>query len=182
MSYYTRFGRVAYPEYDRVDDCVCDTVRKIIKAQNKVADDDCSTSCDNAIEKLRRPGSEHGPQYTTIPFVLYSKGTCKPFIGSGIYNNHAHKHNDSFFGCVETPVFRANHFMRNSDCCVKLELLAPAAHGCEIKGNCMDKAGGACSFFPEDTPITGFFSTGICITVDLKQFMGISCLDPVNTL
>src|SRR5699024_7192921 len=112
-----RYGREMYRSTHKNKDCVCGTVRDIIKAQNKVKDDDCSTSCDSAIEKLRRP--EHGPRYTTIPFVLYSKGTSKPFIGSSVFKNPGHKHHHSFFGCVETPVFRAKKFIRHSDCCVQ---------------------------------------------------------------
>lgn len=182
MSYYHRYGREMYRHDHRSNDCVCDTVKDIIRAQNKVKDDNCSTGCDSAIEKLRRPGHEHGPRYTTIPFVLYSKGTSKPFIGSGVFKNPGHKQSKSFFGCVETPVFRAKKFIRHSNCCVQLELLAPASNDYNITGYCMNHANSACSFFPEKDPVTGFFATGICITVDLNNFMGITCLDPINPM
>src|SRR5699024_1014624 len=88
---YHRYCREMYRHNHRSNDCVCDNVKDIIRAQNKVKDDDCSTGCNSAIEKLRNPGHEHGPRYTTIPFVLYSKGTSKPFIGSGVFKNPGHK-------------------------------------------------------------------------------------------
>jgi len=182
MSYYDRFEYDPYSHDYNVDNCVYDTVREIIIAQDKVADDGCSTSCDSAIQQLHRQGKEPGPRFNTVPFILYSKGTCKPFIGSGIFKNPKHTGKRSFFGCIETPVFRAKHFIKNSDYCVKLELLVPASEGYEIKGYCTNRAHHACSFFPEENPVTGFFATGICLTVDLDQFMGITCLDPINPI
>src|SRR5699024_11489314 len=82
-------------------------------------------------------------RYTTIPFVLYSKGTSKPFIGSGVFKNPGHKQSKSFFGCVETPVFRAKKFIRHSNCCVQLELLAPASGDCDLTGHCTNHANSA---------------------------------------
>src|SRR5699024_7233720 len=127
-------------------------------------------------------GHEHGPRYTTIPFVLYSKGTSKPFIGSGVFKNPGHKQSKSFFGCVETPVFRAKKFIRQSNCCVQLELLATASGDCDLTGHCTHHTKCAGSFFRGKVPVTGYFATCICITDYLYKFMGITCLDPINPM
>src|SRR5699024_11098667 len=149
-----------YIHNDRSNDCVCDTVKDIIRALNKVKDDDCSPGCNSSIEKLRNPGHDHGPRYTTIPFARYPIETSDPFIGSGVFKSPGHKQSKSFFGCVETPVFRAKKFIRHSNCCVQLELLAPASGDCDLTGHCTNLANSACSFFPEKDPVTGFFATG----------------------
>src|SRR5699024_3021114 len=182
MSYYHRYCREMYRHNHRSNDCVCDTVKDIIRVQNRVKDDDCSTGCNSDIEKLRNPGHEHGPRYTSITFVLYSKGTSKPLIISGACKNHVHKQSKSFILCIVTTECRAKKFIRHSNCCVQLELLAPASGDCDLTGHCTNHANSACSFFPEKDPVTGFFATGICITVDLNNFMGITCLDPINPM
>src|SRR5690625_2655412 len=115
------------------DDCVCDVVRKIIKAQDKVVDNGCLTGCDRSIQQLRGKGNGLAPQNTTIPVILYCAGTCEPFVGNGVFQAPATKKREKFFGCVETPVFRAIQFVKNSDCCVKFELLLPVSDGCEVK-------------------------------------------------
>ncbi|WP_233880802.1 CotY/CotZ family spore coat protein [Virgibacillus halodenitrificans] len=159
------------------DDCVCDVVRKIVEAQDEVQDD-CTTSCNRSIQQLR--GKELDPLNTTIPFILYCSGTCEPFVGSGVFQAATDRGN--FFGCVETPVFRATQFVNDSDCCVKLELLLPACDGCEVKPCNTDNVGNVCKFFPEDKPVTDFIASGVCLTVDLNHFAGITCLDPINPM
>src|SRR5699024_7380428 len=126
MSYYHRDCREMYRHNHRSNDCVCDTAKDIIRAQNKVTEDDGSTECNSAREKLRKPGHGHGPRYTPIPFVLYSKGTSNPLIGRGVFKNPGHKQSKSSFACVETPEFRAKKLIRHSNCCGQVELLAPA--------------------------------------------------------
>src|SRR5699024_12803635 len=91
MSYYHRYCREMYRHNHRSNDCVCDTVKDIIRAQNKVKDDDCSTGCNSAIEKLRNRGHEHGPRYNTIPFVLYRNGTFYTFLVMVCYNISGYK-------------------------------------------------------------------------------------------
>lgn len=182
MGCYNRNRHHAFEQKQTKGDCVADTVKNIIKAQNEVMDDDCATSCHYSIQQLRGKGNELGPRYSTIPFVLYCGGTCKPFIGSGIFKNPADHYKNTFFGCVETPVFRAKQFAKNDNNCVTLELLAPASSDYEIKSYCMDKGGDVCRFFSEEEPVCGFLATGICLTVDLNHFMGITCLDPINPM
>ncbi|WP_188631953.1 CotY/CotZ family spore coat protein [Lentibacillus kapialis] len=163
----------------RDDSCVCDIVRNIIKAQDEVADMSCHTSCDRSIHQLLSHRNDTGPQNTTIPFILYCKGDCDPFVGSGVSRSSAY--GKSFFECVETPIFRAKKFVHDKDCCVKLELLLPVSESCEVVKP-YDKHGKVCQFFSTDKPITDFVETGICLTVDLEDFTGITCLDPVSPL
>lgn len=182
MGYYNRNRSKAFCQrHAAEDDCVADTLKNIIEAQDE-ADDDCSSGCNYSIQQLRGNTNNNGAGYNTVPFVLYCAGTCKPFIGSGIYKNTTHTNRNTFFGCVETPVFRAKKFAKNSDSCVILELLVPASEGCEMQPKWMDDASGVCPFFSVEDPVTGFFATGICLTVDLNHFMGITCLDPVNPM
>ncbi|MUK87460.1 spore coat protein [Ornithinibacillus sp. L9] len=160
------------------DDCVCGVVRSIIEAQDAIMDDDCTTSCNTSIRQLLAQGSGNGPTNTTIPIVLYCEGTCKPFFGSGIFQGITGD-GDNFFGCVQSPIFRAKNFVKDSKCCVKLELLLPVDEEGDIQV-CDDHD--VCSYFPSDCVITDFQATGICITVDLKHFMGVTCLDPVTPI
>lgn len=160
-------------------ECVCDVVRKIVLAQNEVADaqdDCCSTGCSQAIDKLLNPTtiSPDGP--TTIPFLLYCKGDCDLFFATGVKNNNGAAAGTGAFTCVETPVFKAKKFKKG--CCVELELLKfDTDPGCIVghKGH-TDHC-----FIPPNT--TGdFIETGICITVDLHCFCAIQCLDPVTPI
>ncbi|MUK89466.1 spore coat protein [Ornithinibacillus sp. L9] len=100
----------------RQGDCVCDVVRKIVKAQDEVAvvtnDNCCTTGCKQSIDQLLSP--VNGPVDTTIPFLLYCKGDCDLFVATGIRDNN-------LFECVETAVFRAKKI--DKDCCAVLELL-----------------------------------------------------------
>ncbi|CDQ41058.1 MULTISPECIES: CotY/CotZ family spore coat protein [Virgibacillus] len=155
-------------------DCICDIVRRIIDAQHEVRNDcHCDSSCHTSIEQLR--GKKHGPRHTTIPFMLYDKCSCEPFIGSGVSKTcSCHRHG---FECIESPIFRAKHFAKGSKCCVNLELLLPISDGYETStGHCSH----ACAFFPDDTRVTDFQATGVCITVDLSHFFAITCLDPIT--
>lgn len=180
MGYYRR-KEIIQAEHTS-DDCVCDTVRKIVHAQDEVKGHGCSSSCDLSIQQLR--GKENGldPQNTTIPFILYCGGTCEPFVGSGVFKAPATNEREAFFGCVESPIFRAIRFVKNSDCCVKLELLLPVSDGCEIKPCKTNNVSKVCPFFPEDKPVTDFIATGVCLTVNVKDFVGIACLDPITPI
>ncbi|ASN04421.1 CotY/CotZ family spore coat protein [Virgibacillus necropolis] len=169
-------GEMIKPKHSS-DDCVCDVVRNIVKAQDQVADNICSSSCYRSIQQLR--GKGNGLQNTTIPFILYCSGTCKPFIGSGVFQAPLDTNAETFFGCIETPIFRAKQFVENNDCCVKLELLLPISEGYQVKSYHMDNVSKVCSFFSEDDPVTDFMATGICLTVNLEHFLGITCLDPI---
>lgn len=180
MDYY-RKRKLIKPQHSS-DDCVCDIVRKIIESQDKMTDTDL---CHNPIQQLQGKGKEKepDPQKTTIPFILYGGGTYEPFIGSGVFQAPANDENgETFFGCVETPIFRATQFIKNSDCCVKLELLLPLSNGCEVKSFTLNNLSNISPFFPESNPVTDFIATGVFLTIDLKHFVGITCLDPICPL
>ena len=117
-----------------------------------------------------------------IPFILYCGGTCEPFVGSGVFQASNGANRGTFFGCVETPIFRAKHFVKGSDCCVRLELLVPVTDKCDVAVCQMDSVSAVCPFFPTDDPITDFQATGICVTVNLKDFNAITCLDPITPI
>ncbi|ARI78423.1 CotY/CotZ family spore coat protein [Halobacillus mangrovi] len=150
-------------------ECVRDTIKKIIAAQDEVAERDhcCDVSCERSIRDLLSPAGA-GMGDTTIPFTLICKD-CKPFIGSGA------RFANNMYQCLESPFFRAKKFVDDSKDCVKLELLIPINGGnsCSSRG----KKGGVCDFL-DMAP--GFYETGVCITVDLDCFCGISCLSPTT--
>ncbi|WP_163971485.1 CotY/CotZ family spore coat protein [Oceanobacillus halotolerans] len=166
------------------DNCVCDVVRDIVAAQDEVANNNdngcCSTGCENSIEQLLSPAGINGttPVNDTIPFILYCKGECEPFIGSGVYQAQLGGSPNTYFGCVETPIFRAKEFVDDEECCVRLELLLPVTEGGSTPGPGGDDV---CDYFPGNS-IRDFQATGICITVDLNCFCGITCLDPITPL
>lgn len=165
------------------DECVCDVVKRIVEVQDEVDGNDCSSGCDRSIQQLLRKGkNDLGPANTTIPFILYCDGSCDPFIGSGVFQTSNGSHRGTFFGCVETPIFRAKKFVKGTDCCVRLELLVPVTEDCDVPVCEMESVSTVCPFFPTDQPITGFQATGICITVDLKHFLAITCLDPITPI
>ncbi|WP_164670853.1 CotY/CotZ family spore coat protein [Virgibacillus doumboii] len=163
--------------------CVCDVVKKIVKAQDEVADNNnCRSGCNDAIQQLRRGNNNSNNVNTTIPIILYCEGSCDPFIGTGVFQAPMSDEDGTFFGNAETPIFRAKSFVDDSDCCVRLELLLPVTD-CEILMTKIEDSHSALShYFPADDPVTGFQSTGICLTVDLNKFVGITCLDPVTPI
>ena len=109
----------------------------------------------------------------------------KPFIGSGIVNRDGNGGRREFFECIESPVFRVRDFTRGSDNCVVLELLAPVHRRREGEGHDHNHRASAhanaCDFF-QGRRIHNFRSTGVCITVDLDCFCGITCLDPITPI
>lgn len=175
------------------DNCVTDVIRGIIHAQRRAAEaeeDNCVTGCDRSIEELLSPFEENRdrPRHNTIPFILFTK-EGKPFTGVGVRQDHDGRSDRSFFDCIESPIFRAKSFVDRDENCVRLELLTPVRdrrdgpaqegdrHG--KHGHCQDEHD-FCDFLPRHT--RNFRATGICITVDLDCFCGISCLDPITPL
>ncbi|MCA0971969.1 spore coat protein [Halobacillus litoralis] len=144
--------------------CVRNILKEIIRAQNEVADHCCDTSCEQSIRDLISPSTGNGN--TTVPFVLYCKD-CKPFFASGL-KKKASSHG---YHCIETPVFKAKKFV--DDNCVKLELLKPVHHHGGHSWHKCDKKS-VCSVLDD---VVSFQSTGICTTVDVSCFCGITCLD-----
>lgn len=165
------------------DNCVCNQVREIVIAQDEITnqgDGCCSTGCDQSIKSLLSPTVNNNMNgNTTIPFALYCKGSCGPFIGNGVYQ--ATGETNTYFGCIESPIFRAKEFVDDGSCCVRLEILLPATADGTTPGATGDGEGSICPYFPGET-ITGFQATGICLTVDLNNFHAITCLDPVRPL
>ncbi len=178
--------------------CVKDTVRRILDAQREASRDHghgCSTSCERSIEDLLSPSRDRRPsRYTTIPFMLVCKDSCSTFFGSGFCGRGDGRGRRGHFECVESPVFKVRGFARGSDSCVQLELLMPVHHHHHGKGDgeghfdgvedsyhhggCKGKV---CDYFGNHR-IENFRHTGVCITVDLDCFCGISCLDPITPL
>ncbi|GAA0431076.1 spore coat protein CotY [Lentibacillus halophilus] len=153
-------------------DCVCNIVRDIVEAQDQANNNNrgnCPTSCESSIQDLLSPGMTNNNGPDTVPFMLYCEGDCNPFIASGVYRNNG------VFNCLESPIFRAKEFTDDNECCVRLELLAPAD---EIGGVTDVDGDDVCDFF--GNTVTNFMATGICITVDLNTFNGIQCLDAVT--
>lgn len=169
--------------------CIRDIVKKIIDAQRKVAGTDavtCVTSCEQSIEELLSPSHDHRPtRHTTIPIMLFD-GCGKAFVGSGFVRSESGNRR-SHLKCVESPVFKVKGFAPNSSNCVRVEILLPVyARGSEgSDGNHTDchtsKKHGPCSYFG-NKPIRNFRETGLCITIDLDCFCGITCLDPITPI
>lgn len=168
------------------DHCVRGTIQQIVKAQRKAAERDtvtCSTSCERSINDLLSPKKESRRRHTTIPFMLICKSSCKYFIGSGVVKRRVN--DERLFECLESPVFKARGFVKGSTNCVKLELLLPIytngengeASSRQNSGDCSP-----CNFFSAENNggVCDFQETGVCLTVDLNGFTGITCLDPMT--
>src|SRR5690625_5967194 len=84
-------------------------------AQDKVASregDCCTTSCKCSIHDLLSPEQEDTrTRYTTIPFMLTCKKSCRTFIGKGVYSDR-NGDNSRYFGCVTTPILKAKKFVK----------------------------------------------------------------------
>lgn len=143
-------------KYGESNSCVCDKVREINAAQHKVSrkKHGCDVSCEKSIKELLNKCKPS--EFDTIPFKLLCgcKGTCEDFVGTGVV-----KINGCFFD-IRSSFFRVVDFVKDSSCCVILELLCPdrceGTHGIE-----------------------GFVRTGACFEVDLNDFTGITCFPPV---
>ncbi|SDR03384.1 CotY/CotZ family spore coat protein [Virgibacillus salinus] len=164
---------------DGFENCVCDVISDIIAAQDEVAnngDGCCSTSCERSIDRLLSPTTGNGNGFTTVPFILYCKGDCKPFIGTGVTQEPRDSGFD--FDCVESPILRAKKFVDDEECCVKLELLEVVNPG----GNPVSGGDTVCEFFRGEGvgAARNLRASGVCITVDLDCFCAITCLDPIT--
>ncbi len=143
--------------------CVCDIVKAIADAQSDVVENCCDVSCEKSIEDLLSPVAAN--DLDTVPFILFCEGDCKPFKGFGV------RKDNSDLECFESFIFRVKSV--DKDCCALLELLDTG------DGNaCKDP----CDQFKGDVGTGDLTRTGICITVDLDCFCGISCLPAVSTM
>jgi spore coat protein Z len=181
----------------RNGDCVSDVVRGIVRAQRRAVEAEentCFTGCDRSIEELLSPFEENRERlrHNTIPFILFNKNGGKPFTGVGVRRERDGRSDRSFFECIESPIFRAKSFVGDNENCVRLELLKPVRDrrdghrsSQDVESERHDKHdhkcdSDLCDFLPRHT--RNFRATGICITVDLDCFCGISCLDPITPL
>ncbi|WP_093855119.1 CotY/CotZ family spore coat protein [Tenuibacillus multivorans] len=181
INYEKRGEKIVFDENCKDDleckdnTCVCRMVRKIARAQAEAASEgsDCEVGCKQSVDDLLSPATPTTDN-DTVPFVLYCKGDCVPFIGSGVVQAMAGA--NTVFRCFESPIFRVSRVKK--DCCAELELLLPVTAGGSTPG-----PGGAsvCDYFPGSS-IRNLQRTGICITVDLCDFVGITCLEPVRAL
>jgi len=183
------YGSTGVSPSQTTGQCVTDVVRNIVKAQHRAVEaeeDTCLTSCDRSIMDLLDDfePNRRRLRFNTIPFMLYCSETCKPFVGTGFIRRGGK------FTCLESPVFRVKNFVRGSNHCALLEILTPV-HG-EHDGDagegdfCEGEDSGCCASCVckpyKQGRVENFRATGICITVDLRCFCGITCLDPINPL
>lgn len=152
-------------------DCVCAIVRRIAEKQQDITNDCCDTSCEESIKSLTAPS---GVVADTVPLMFICEGDCDFFVGSGVFRDTVGA--NTFFECIETPLFRVKEIVEGTECCAVLELLQPqTARGVQPGPTGKE---GVCRFFPGRS-IENIVRTGICITVDLNCFCGVECLSPV---
>jgi hypothetical protein len=155
------------------DSCVCAILRRIADVQDEVKpeDVDCKVSCARSIDELLE-GTSTAPinAKNTIPLILYCD--CAPFQGFGVKRNS----NTNKFECIPTFFFRVSSV--DDDCCATLELLEPSedAPSAALKTHVPMKDD-PCEQLGANTK--SFIRTGICITMDLSCFCGVSCLEAV---
>lgn len=161
--------------------CISNVISKIIDAQDKVNKNKWNSGCEKSYMELLSQSNYNRNLNNTIPFFLTSKDN-KPYIASGIIKTPIKDYpNESYFKCIETPILRAVKFNDNKHNGVVVELLRPVnANGIPIA----DHGEELCDFFQEQTPYKTiqFRSTGICTTIDLDCFCGITCLNPIRPL
>lgn len=169
---------------NQTGNCVTSIVQQIIKAQRKAAEEEtvtCLTSCEQSINDLLSPDRDdrRRPRHTTIPFMLTCKSTCKQFVGKGVIQKRAG--GQQFFKCLKSSIFKVRGFVRGSNHCVRLELLLPISDGSSSKDG-SDSGSSCCQICSVNSNgyVKGFRKTGVCITVDLNCFCGITCLDPIT--
>jgi spore coat protein Y len=137
-------------------DCVCDVVAFIDDIQDAVEENDlCPTNCLNPI--LGDVFNQE-PRANTRPFVLYTeegklfKAFFKPVM-------HTHEKGKGFEEC-DSPFFRVESV---NDCCAVLRVLQPTDEFCDVVKE----------------PQEDLVATNSCITVDLRCFCAIQCLDDI---
>lgn len=147
------------------EDCICETIKKIHKAQVEADHCDCRVSCEKSIQQLLS-GSKHKQTANTIPFSMDCG--CETFFGKApVYNEHGH------FCIIASPFFKVKQVKEN--CCVVLELLWPTCDDEPFQDTFKENGHFE---FPCCFDFNGFIGTGACITVDLKCFCSISCHKP----
>ncbi|WP_374722666.1 CotY/CotZ family spore coat protein [Peribacillus tepidiphilus] len=177
--------------HDKTKECVCDALRAVAEAQDRV-DRDCDSSCNRAVKEL--VGRENRDNFDTIPLLLTCN--CKPFEGVGARRSIFGK---DLFNVERSFLFRVNKVDKN--CCATLELLEPIdffhdsnSYGDESlessdssefnefhKQGKKDHQSDFEKFLKKLDNAKKIKRTGICITCDLNAFTSVSCLPPVET-
>lgn len=149
------------------ENCVCNVLRAIVEAQNQISplEEFCETSCERSIQQLVG-GVQAANEFDTIPVILYCG--CDPFLGFGVGPSEQGNQKQR---CVATFYFRVVDVDNN--CCATLELLESGmGEGNNIPQN-------PCQQLMQGGGEGSFTGTGICITMDLSCFCGVTCLNPV---
>src|SRR5699024_6890915 len=150
------------------------------QVQMKTHEQESPIGSNATIRQLRAHKRE--PRYTTIPFMLYPKNDTDLVTVTGIAKYHNTTHNHHCYESVEYPIFKHTHIYQTSGCCATLELLLPVSDDCIFSPPMEGDYKSIQQLFPVERPVTGFMETGICLTVELKHFIAITCLDPMNPL
>ncbi len=154
------------------ENCVCDKLKEIARVQASLMEDCCDVSCDRSINDLL--GTAPVSNNNTVPFMLFCKGDCKPFKGFGVKREMTG--GNTFLNCFEGFIFRVKKV--DDDCCALIEILEPSTSDASAASEkCASKD--PCDSFPGKS-IRSLEATGVCLTVDLNCFCGVSCLPAVN--
>lgn len=150
--------------------CVCDTLAAIADAQDSVDNNNgnCTTSCNRSIQELLGEVSPFSTGNNTIPVTLTCKSTCAPFIGLAAQPLNGTRN------FVVSGVFRVNE-VDVETCCATLELLSPV--DLDPAQNQFDNPALVLASAEQEGNLV---SSGLCITVDLSCFCGVTCLQPDN--
>ena len=150
--------------------CVEEILEAILKAQRKVEKDHdkkCS-SCDESFERRLEEKEPKKFNKNTIPIILYCG--CEPFKGEGVTTLQS-GFKDKKFVCITSFIFKIRDLKGN---CAELELLTfkPRRDRC-------DKFKSPCEQINHHY-VDDLMKTGICITVDLSCFCGVTTLPAVR--
>lgn len=184
-----------HDNFNSSDNCVCSTLLAVAEAQDRV-EDDCISGCRQAIDELHGRTKIKG--FDTIPVLLTIKG--RPFFAVGAVRKRNFQ-SDRLFDVEKSFLFRVSE-VDGDTCCATLELLETrGSHG--YKNHSSDDSDDSSSSSSRKTAFNSqanrsktddfeaflddledarkIIRTGVCVTVDLKQFSSVSCLPPVNT-
>lgn len=161
---------------ERNDNCVKQTLAKILAAQNRAASEqDCGFSCEASINQMRGKPSHSGKN--TIPFILYDRNN-KPFEAKGAV---------SYTDCcgaerlctVKTFVFKVKQ-LKNS--CATIELLYFDRDESDewMRECCCNPDGCTIECQIDNEKLECLAGTGVCLNINVSCFCGVQCLPPVS--
>ncbi|RLL47129.1 spore coat protein [Oceanobacillus piezotolerans] len=166
------------PDKNRFENCVEEVLEAILRAQNKVKQDDhCKTSCENSIDDLR--GEKQKAIKNTIPIILYCG--CDPFKGTGVVTYSSCKDKSKKkFKCIDSFIFKIKELKGK---CAVLELLAfrsDLKYSAVSKYDCCGHRNSSPYCQIDKKCADDLIKTGICINVDLSCFCAVTCLPAVK--